>query len=289
MTGYLADLPSLTPELQQAVTDNVKAALAEDIGSGDITARLIPPEQKAKATVITREAAVVCGRPWVDEVFRQLDASVEISWLVSEGDEVTPDQALVSLAGNARSLLTGERVALNFLQTLSGTATTARRYATLTAGAGIAVLDTRKTLPGLRQAQKYAAAAGGCRNHRTGLFDAFLIKENHITACDGIANAVAKAHEIAPGKPVEVEVESLHELQQALDAEADIVMLDNFSRDMTEQAVVINQGRAKLEVSGNISTDNIDEKAVPGIDYLSSGSITKHCQAIDFSMRLEPA
>lgn len=275
------------PEQQQEVRLNVREALREDIGSGDITAQLIPAEQQASATVITRETAVLCGRPWVDEVFRQLDSNVTLNWLVEEGDNIIPDQKILLLQGNARSLLTGERPALNFLQTLSGTATAARHYAELTQGTGITVLDTRKTLPGLRYAQKYATRVGGCQNHRLGLYDAFLIKENHIAACGGIANAVAKAREIAPDKPVEIEVESLEELQQALNADADIIMLDNFDRAMTEEAVVLNQGKAKLEVSGNISEETIAEKLIDGIDYISSGGITKHCRAVDFSMRFE--
>lgn len=278
---------TVTPELQQTIAQNVQAALREDIGSGDITAQLVPDQQQAKAVVITRESAVICGRPWVDEVFRQLDGDVEIDWLVDEGDEIIPNEAVFTLAGKARSLLTGERTALNFLQTLSGTATAAREYANLAEGTGIAVLDTRKTLPGLRLAQKYATQTGGCKNHRIGLYDAFLIKENHIAACGGIDRAVKKARELAPGKPVEVEVENLDELQQALAASADIVMLDNFGKEMTEQAVELNKGKALLEVSGNISEATIADKAVSGVDYISTGSITKHCRAVDFSMRFE--
>ncbi len=278
---------TVTPELQQTIAQNVQAALREDIGSGDITAQLVPDQQQAKAVVITRESAVICGRPWVDEVFRQLDGDVEIDWLVDEGDEIIPNEAVFTLAGKARSLLTGERTALNFLQTLSGTATAAREYANLAEGTGIAVLDTRKTLPGLRLAQKYATQTGGCKNHRIGLYDAFLIKENHIAACGGIDRAVKIARELAPGKPVEVEVENLDELQQALAASADIVMLDNFGKEMTEQAVELNKGKALLEVSGNISEATIADKAVSGVDYISTGSITKHCRAVDFSMRFE--
>lgn len=274
------------PQFQADLESSVRQALKEDIRDGDITAMLIPEESIATATVITREQAIVCGQPWVDEVFKQLDPKVKVEWLVHDGDEIQPKQALFNLKGSARSLLTGERTALNFLQTLSGTATTTREYAKLVEGTNIKILDTRKTIPGLRLAQKYAVKVGDCHNHRIGLYDAFLIKENHITACGGIEKAVKKAKEIAPEKPVEVEVESLGELQQALSAGADIVMLDNFNTEMIEQAVKLNNGKAKLEVSGNLDTGNITRKAVQGIDYLSSGSLTKHCKAIDFSMRL---
>lgn len=274
------------PLFHQDLQSSVARALQEDIRDGDITAMLISPESIAKATVITREHAIVCGQPWVDEVFRQLDTSVEIHWLVQDGDEIQPGQTLFTLTGPARSLLTGERTALNFLQTLSGTATIAHDYARLVEGTPIKILDTRKTIPGLRLAQKYAVKTGGCHNHRIGLFDAFLIKENHIAACGGIHQAVTKARDIAPDKRVEVEVETLDELQQALDARADIVMLDNFDPEMIRQAITINNGQAKLEVSGNLEADNIASKAITGIDYLSSGSLTKHCRAVDFSMRI---
>ena len=279
-------LSTLSAELQATIHNNVAAALAEDIGSGDITALLIPEDKQAEGYVITREQAVICGRPWVDEVFRQLDPSVKIDWLAEEGALVQPDQRLFTISGNARVLLTGERTALNFLQTLSGTATTAREYARLVEGTEIKILDTRKTLPGLRLAQKYAVKVGGCHNHRVGLYDAFLIKENHIAACRSIAAAVGKAREIAPGKLIEVEVENLDELHQALQAGADVVMLDNFSAADQQRAVAINQGRAKLEVSGNLDSGNLQAKATLGIDYLSSGSLTKHCRAVDLSMRL---
>ncbi len=274
------------PLLIKDIETVVKHALEEDIRDGDITALLIPEDNRAEARVITREQAIVCGQPWVDEVFRQLDPKVEIEWLVKDGDEVQPEQTLFKLKGLARSLLTGERTALNFLQTLSGTATTSRQYSKLVEGTDIKILDTRKTIPGLRLAQKYAVTVGGCHNHRIGLYDAFLIKENHIAACGGIIAAVTKAREVAPGKHVEVEVESLEELRQAIDAGADIVMLDNFNVDAIRDAISINQGKAKLEVSGNIEAGNISNKAVDGIAYLSSGSLTKHCLAIDFSMRI---
>ena len=275
------------PLLIKDIKTVVKHALDEDIRDGDITAMLIPENNRAEATVITREQAVVCGQPWVDEVFRQLDPEVEIEWLVKDGDEVQPGQTLFKLKGSARSLLTGERTALNFLQTLSGTATTAHQYSKLVEGTDIKILDTRKTIPGLRLAQKYAVKVGGCHNHRIGLYDAFLIKENHIAACGGIASAVDKAKEIAPDKPVEVEVENLEELQQAINAGADIIMLDNFDATAIQEAIAINQGMAKLEVSGNLDASNIKKKAIAGIDYLSSGSLTKHCLGVDLSFRLK--
>lgn len=273
------------PQFQGDLENSVRQALKEDIRDGDITAMLIPKENIATATVITREQAIVCGQPWVNEVFRQLDPSVQIEWLVKDGDEIQPNQTLFNLKGSARSLLTGERTALNFLQTLSGTATTARQYAKLVEGTNIKILDTRKTIPGLRLAQKYAVKIGGCHNHRIGLYDAFLIKENHIAACGGVSKAIQKAREIAPEKAVEVEVENLEEFQQALNADTDIVMLDNFTTKMIEQAIELNNGKAKLEVSGNLEAGNISKKSINGINYLSSGSLTKHCKAVDLSMR----
>jgi nicotinate-nucleotide pyrophosphorylase (carboxylating) len=265
----------------------VRWALEEDIGSGDITAELIPADKHATATIITREAAVICGRPWVDEVFRQLDPGVKLDWHVNDGDRVEPNQTLVTLNGNARSLLTGERAALNFLQTLSGTATTAYEYAQLLKGTDIKILDTRKTLPGLRTAQKYAVRCGGGTNHRIGLYDAFLIKENHITACGGISNAVAKARELHPGKPVEVEVESFDELKQALAAKADIIMLDNFSIADAKGAVRLVNRTAKVEISGNVSAETIETLIGVNPDFVSSGALTKHVWALDLSMRIQ--
>jgi len=264
----------------------VARALQEDIGHGDITAMLIPAEQEAKGEVVSREHAVICGRPWVDEVFRQLDPNTSIDWLVEDGDKVAPDQLLFSISGNARVLLTGERTALNFLQMLSGTATLARQYADLTTGSEVKILDTRKTIPGLRLAQKYAVTVGGCSNHRIGLYDAFLIKENHIAACGGIALAVAKAREIAPEKIVEVEVENLDELNEALDAQADVVMLDNFSPSDIENLKHLNFGETKIEVSGNITNETVQHYINSAVNYISSGSLTKHVQAVDLSMRL---
>ncbi|HLS99666.1 MAG: carboxylating nicotinate-nucleotide diphosphorylase [Porticoccaceae bacterium] len=269
------------------LAERVALALAEDIGGGDITAQLIPETAAAEASILTRESAVLCGRPWVDEVFRQLDPDATVTWLAEEGSDIAPDQVVCRIAGNARALLTGERTAINFLQTLSGTATIARHYAAKVAGTGIRVLDTRKTIPGLRLAQKYAVAVGGCHNHRIGLYDAFLIKENHIAACGGIGAAVARARQIAPGKPVEVEVENLDEYRQALAAGADIIMLDNFELADIHTAIALKNEPVKLEISGNLDDANIARVALPGIDYLSSGSLTKHCRAIDYSMRLK--
>jgi nicotinate-nucleotide pyrophosphorylase (carboxylating) len=264
----------------------VARALQEDIGHGDITAMLIPAEQEAKGEAISREHAVICGRAWVDEVFRQLDPNTSINWLVEDGDKVVPDQILFSISGNARVLLTGERTALNFLQMLSGTATLARQYADLTVDSEIKILDTRKTIPGLRLAQKYAVTVGGCSNHRIGLYDAFLIKENNIAACGGIALAVAKAREIAPEKRVEVEVENLDELHQALDALVDVVMLDNFSPFDIDNLKHLNFGQTKIEVSGNITNETVQHYIGSVVHYISSGSLTKHVQAVDLSMRL---
>lgn len=269
----------------------VSHALAEDLGylpiaQGDITASLIPSSQQATATVITREDCVVCGTAWVDEVFAQLSDQVVINWLVSDSDAVIANTVLCEISGPAAILLTGERTALNFLQTLSGTATTTARYVALLAGSKTRLLDTRKTLPGMRLAQKYAVACGGGKNHRMGLYDAFLIKENHIAAAGGIGKAVATARQNFPGKPVEVEVEDLTELEQALSAGADIIMLDNFPLADINRAVAINQGRAKLEVSGNVTAEALRALAATNVDYISSGALTKHVQAIDLSMRL---
>ena len=275
-------LATLTAEIEA----NVRRALLEDVGSGDITAQLIPAERLAKATIISRDAAVIAGTAWVNVVFRQLDPRVAVHWQVEDGDRVQPNQALFHLEGPARSLLTGERSALNFLQMLSGVATRAQYYADMVSDTQVKLLDTRKTLPGLRMAQKYAVTCGGCHNHRIGLFDAFLIKENHIAACGGIAEAITAAHKIAPGKPVEIEVESLSELRQALDAGADIVMLDELSLDDMREAVRINAGRAKLEASGGINESTLRVIAETGVDYISIGAMTKDVKAVDLSMRL---
>ncbi|MBD8708228.1 carboxylating nicotinate-nucleotide diphosphorylase [Pseudomonas sp. CFBP 13711] len=275
-------LDALTAEIEA----NVRRALLEDVGSGDITAQLIPAERLAKATVISRDAAVIAGTAWVDAVFRQLDPRVAVHWQIVDGDRVQPNQALFHLEGPARSLLTGERSALNFLQLLSGVATRAQRYADMVADTQVKLLDTRKTLPGLRMAQKYAVTCGGCHNHRIGLFDAFLIKENHIAACGGIAEAITAAHKIAPGKPVEIEVESLDELKQALDGGADIIMLDELSLDDMREAVRLTAGRAKLEASGGVTDATLRTIAETGVDYISIGTLTKDVKAVDLSMRL---
>jgi nicotinate-nucleotide pyrophosphorylase (carboxylating) len=280
-------MPNLTlAELSGEIQANVRAALAEDVGSGDITAQLIPAERDASARIITRENATLAGTAWVDEVFRQVDPRVQVKWQVRDGEEVSADQTLFTLEGPARALLTGERSALNFLQLLSGTATRARHYADLVDGTGVKLLDTRKTLPGLRLAQKYAITCGGCHNHRIGLYDAFLIKENHIAACGGIAQAIAAAHQIAPGKPVEIEVEDLDELRQALEAGADIVMLDELSLDDMRTAVALTAGRARLEASGGITESSLRTIAETGVDYISIGTLTKDVKALDLSMRL---
>ena len=260
--------------------------MAEDIGSGDITAQLIPEDQQAKATVITREDAVVCGLEWVNEVFRQLDKQVKVNWLVEDGQRVVADSALFTLEGSARSLLTGERTALNFLQLLSGTATICRKYADLVEGTGVKLLDTRKTIPGLRTAQKYAVTQGGCFNHRVGLYDAFLIKENHIMACGGIVAAVKKAKINEPGKKIEVEVESFDEYAQAIEAGVDVIMLDNFNFEDMAKAVRKNIGPTKLEASGNITDSTLRPTALTNVDFISIGALTKDCKAIDLSMRM---
>jgi nicotinate-nucleotide pyrophosphorylase (carboxylating) len=273
-------------EFKPTIEENVRTALKEDVGNGDITAELIPAADQARARVISRQTAVVCGRAWVDEVFRQVDPEVQIEWLVDDGDKVERDQVLFRLQGSARSLLTGERAALNFLQTLSGTATLSHEYAQRVAGTPVRLLDTRKTIPGLRLAQKYAVSCGGCFNHRIGLYDAFLIKENHIMACGGIEQAIETARRNHPGKPVEIEVETEEQLERALVAGADIVMLDNFSPERMIAAVKQTAGRAKLEASGNITDETLLEYANTGVDYISIGALTKHCQAVDLSMRI---
>ncbi|WP_044872144.1 carboxylating nicotinate-nucleotide diphosphorylase [Pseudomonas sp. LFM046] len=276
----------LLADLIAEIEANVRVALKEDIGSGDITAQLIPDNRQARATVITREAAIIAGTAWVDEVFRQLDPRVKVDWQVKDGQRAEANQALFHLEGPARALLSGERSALNFLQCLSGVATRVGHYVELVKGTQVKLLDTRKTLPGLRLAQKYAVTCGGGHNHRIGLYDAFLIKENHIAASGGIAQAIEAAHRIAPGKPVEVEVESLDELQQALDAGADIIMLDELSLDDMRTAVTLTAGRAKLEASGGVNETTLRTIAETGVDYVSIGTLTKDVKAIDLSMRL---
>lgn len=265
---------------------SVRIALQEDIQSGDITAELIPADDTMRAQVITREDTVICGVDWVNETFAQIDSKVAVTWHCKDGDKMPADSRLFTVEGLARSLLTAERTALNFLQLLSGIATRCQQYADQVADTPVTLLDTRKTIPGLRTAQKYAVSCGGCANHRIGLYDAFLIKENHIAACGSVAKAIATARVNHPGKPVEVEVENLDEFQQALDAKADIIMLDNFSNADKVQAVAINAGRAKLEASGNITFDTLREVAETGVDYISLGTLTKDVKAIDLSMRI---
>jgi len=280
-------MPNLTLDsLQQNIVDDVRRTLAEDVGPGDITAALIPAERQASATILTRESAILCGTAWADEVFRQVDPAIEVEWLARDGERMAPDQVFCRLSGPARGLLTAERSAMNFIQTLSATATRSRYFADIVAGTPVRLLDTRKTLPGLRMAQKYAVTCGGCHNHRIGLFDAFLIKENHIAACGGIAEAVSQARTLAPGKPVEVEVESLAELRQALDAGADIIMLDELSLADMREAVRITEGRAALEASGGITEATLRDVANTGVDFISIGSMTKDIKAVDLSMRL---
>ena len=269
--------------------ERVALALAEDLGGGDLTALIIPADKSGRATVITREAAVMCGIPYVDECFKQLDPTIRCDWHVAEGAEVRPDQRLFTVSGHARAVLTGERTALNFLQMLSGTATAVHRYASLIADTKCRLLDTRKTIPGMRTAQKYAVRVGGGQNHRMGLFDGILIKENHIMAAGSIALAVGAAKRDAQ-VPVEVEVESLAELKQAIEAGADIALLDNFSLPLLREGVALNvaEGRKlKLEASGNVTLETIRTIAETGVDFVSVGSITKHVRAVDLSMRFE--
>ncbi len=278
----------LTEEIiERAVADNVRAALLEDVGSGDVTAALIPHTADVNAIIITRENTVVCGRPWVDRVFAELGGNIQLQWNVEEGQFARAGETLLTLHGNARLLLTGERTALNFLQLLSGTASTCSEYAQLVAHTEVKLLDTRKTIPGLRIAQKYAAKTGGCFNHRIGLFDAFLIKENHIAACGSIAAAVEAARNQRSHGLVEVEVESFEQLEHAVDAKADRIMLDNFSVADMRTAVAEVAGKIELEASGNINRATIADYAETGVDYISIGALTKHCRAKDLSMRLE--
>ena len=270
------------------IIESVKRALYEDLqGQKDITAQLIPETRTATARVITREDMVLCGTGWVDEVFRQIDPEVSVSWNYQDGDKVEADCVLYTLAGKARSLLTGERTALNFLQTLSGVATITSLFAGRLTGTPTRLLDTRKTIPGLRLAEKYAVKCGGGCNHRMGLYDAFLIKEIRIAACGSSSEAVAAARDIAPGKSIEIEVENLEGLKEAIAAQADIVMLDNFPLSRIEEAVEINASRVKLEVSGDVNLDNIASIGATGVDYVSVGSLTKHIKAINLSMRFD--
>jgi nicotinate-nucleotide pyrophosphorylase (carboxylating) len=270
--------------LEEDMLHTVRAALSEDIGKGDITAALIPRQQTAKAVVICRENAVVCGQAWFNAVFAELDSRITVHWLVRDGDTIGDKQTLCTLSGPARPLLTGERTALNFLQTLSGTATIAHRYAETVADLPVRILDTRKTIPGLRQAQKYAIRVGGCNNHRSGLYDGILIKENHIAAAGSISKAVRDASTANPDVMVEVEVENDEQLHQALDAGADRLLLDNYSLAAMTTAVQVVAGRAELEASGGITLENLRETALTGVDFISIGTLTKDIYAIDLSM-----
>ena len=273
------------PPADTVVAADVSRALREDLGDGDRTAALIPPEQRFTTRVICREPAVLCGRPWFDETFRQLDPPVRLDWLAEDGDTVRPDQEICRLEGAARTILSGERTALNFLQTLSGTATRTRGFVDAVAGTGAVILDTRKTLPGLRLAQKYAVRCGGGSNHRIGLFDAILIKENHIAAAGSITAAVKAAQRQSPGLLLEVEVETLEQLEEACQAGATRVLLDNFDARMLESAVARFRGRIELEASGGIGLESVRAIAEVGVDFISVGAITKHVRATDFSMR----
>ena len=277
----------MNPDYFKDLNQTVKFALAEDVGDVDITAELIDSENTATAEVITREEAVICGQPWVDEVFRQVDPKVKIEWQINEADLVEADQPLLRVSGLVRSILTAERPVLNFLQTLSGTATATHRYVQLISHTNARLLDTRKTIPGLRHAQKYAVSKGGGENHRMGLYDAFLIKENHILACGSINKAINRARQLYPGRRVEVEVENLDEFYKAVEAEPDWIMLDNFPlEDMLKAVASANRG-IKLEASGGIEEDDdLVSIAETGVDFVSIGALTKHCQAIDLSMRL---
>lgn len=266
---------------------SVRVALEEDIGNGDITAELIPADRQAGARVITREAAVLCGMAWFNAVFAELDTGIAIDWQARDGDSIQPGQTLCTLAGPARAILTGERTALNFLQTLSGTATLARRYADAVAGLPARILDTRKTIPGLRAAQKYAVRCGGCDNHRAGLYDAYLIKENHIRAAGSITRAVSQARSARPGLLVEVEIEHDGQIEEALAAGADRLLLDNFTVERLKVAVQQVGGRAQLEASGGIDLANLRPAAATGVDFISIGSLTKHIQAVDLSLVFE--
>jgi nicotinate-nucleotide pyrophosphorylase (carboxylating) len=269
------------------IASQVKLALLEDVGQQDLTADLIPAEAIASARLITRESAVLCGRQWFEAVFSQLEPTIQIEWLADDGDRLQPNDVICRLTGPARAILTGERTAMNFVQTLSATATRAGTYADAVAGLPVKVLDTRKTLPGWRMAQKYAVRCGGCHNHRIGLYDGILIKENHINAAGSIAAAVQQAKALHSGISIEVEVESLDELNQALHAEADIILLDNFDIDLLKQAVANNQGKALLEASGGISLETIREIAETGVDRISVGALTKDIIAVDLSLRFE--
>ncbi|RSD32612.1 carboxylating nicotinate-nucleotide diphosphorylase [Vibrio pectenicida] len=285
-------LEYLKQQLPTEISHSVIKAIKEDLGgtldpTADITASLIPESAHNEATIITREHGIFCGRAWADEVFKQLGGEVNIDWHVKDGDPVEPNQVLCHLSGPSRALLTGERNAMNFIQTLSGCATVTAQYAKQLEGTGCRLLDTRKTIPGLRSALKYAVTCGGGFNHRIGVFDAYLIKENHIIANGGISQTIHAAKQLHPDKPIEVETESLQELTEAINAGANIIMLDNFTTDMMREAVRINAGRAALENSGNVTLETLREYAKTGVDYISVGALTKHIKALDLSMRFK--
>jgi nicotinate-nucleotide pyrophosphorylase (carboxylating) len=285
-TMFIADVP-YAKTLRDHLVRTVRFAIEEDIGTGDITAQLIPEDQVAHANVITREPGILAGREWFEEVFRQIDPNISLDWKKTDGDELVENEEIVSIHGNTRAILTAERTALNFLQTLCGTATIAHQYSMAVDGKDIIILDTRKTIPCLRLAQKYATHVGGCQNHRLGLYDMFLIKENHIAGCGGIENAVKRAQEIAPDKKIEVEVETLEQLQEALNLPVDVIMLDNFNGPSTTEAVKLSAQRIKLESSGNMDLEKIGEVITDHPDFVSVGKITKHVQALDLSLRLK--
>ncbi|MFQ5642406.1 MAG: carboxylating nicotinate-nucleotide diphosphorylase [Thiogranum sp.] len=277
----------LLEALEAQIDHDVRNALEEDLGNGDISAQLVPQGRIWKASVYTSESAILCGRNWFDAVFRHLDDRVDVRWYAADGDPIKPHQVVCTLKGPARALLSGERTALNFLQTLSGTASIARKYARRVDGLHTRILDTRKTVPGLRRAQKYAVRCGGCHNHRMGLYDAFLIKENHIMAAGSISEAVKSARALGKALAVEVEVENREELQQALQAGADRILLDNFTLEEIAAAVTVTDGAAELEASGGITLDNLRAHAETGVDYISVGALTKDVHAIDLSMRFD--
>ncbi len=292
MHGRFISRPALLIERVSSdiVARQVAAALAEDLGGGDVTAALVPESQQVRATIVARESAILCGTDWVDATFKQLDPAIRLEWQAADGARILADAPLLKISGAARPILTAERTALNFLQTLSATATAASRFVEAIAGTKCRILDTRKTLPGLRLAQKYAARCGGAQNHRLGLYDMVLLKENHIIAAGSIGTAVATARRISPGVPVEVEVETLDEFDHALAAGADIIMLDELTNDDMRIAVERNRAsgaRAKLEASGSVTLATVREIALTGVDYISIGAITKHVQAVDLSMRFE--
>ena len=282
---------TLPKVLQDTIDRNIRTALEEDLGTGDLTALLIPSSREATATIISREAAIICGLPWVERCFRLVAPDIGIVWHVQEGDAVSPNQTLCEISGNARAILTVERCALNFLQTLSGTATMTRRYVDAIAGTGARILDTRKTLPGLRLAQKYAVSVGGGMNQRLGLYDGILIKENHIAAAGSIEAALQAAQNIGYSVdnpvPVQIEVETLQQLQSALDARATLILLDNFSEQQLRDAVTLNANKAILEASGGIDLGNVRKIALTGVDRISVGGLTKNLHAVDLSLRFQ--